>query len=170
MEIIKMIILMIIPVLSHAQIKLQLAERYLLYSDSSLYENLEKENYSLQREDIIDSIHTKTFTHDLGYDKIMIMGNHGLMILPVANDTIDYYYDYILQTVRYFSDTSDVVESLNQITSPYNNEALEIVLKNGLIYVYSPRESSIVRRSISTSVYPSVGITWLVGNYGLWNG
>ena len=100
----------------------------------------------------------------------MIMGNHGLMILPVANDTIDYYYDYILQTVRYFSDTSDVVESLNQITSPYNNEALEIVLKNGLIYVYSPRESSIVRRSISTSVYPSVGITWLVGNYGLWNG
>ena len=120
---------MIIPALSHAQIKLQLAERYLLHSDSSLYENLEKENYSLKREDIIDSIHTKTFTHDLGYDKIMIMGNHGLIILPVANDTIDYYYDYILQTVRYFSDTSDVVESLNQITSPYNNEALEIVLK-----------------------------------------
>lgn len=144
MEIRKMIILMIIPVLSHAQIKLQLAEQYLLYSDSSLYENLEKENYSLKREDIIDSIHTKTFTHDLGYDKIMIMGNHGLMILPVANDTIDYYYDYILQTVRYFSDTSDVVESLNQITSPYNNEALEIVLKNGLIYVYSPKESVIM--------------------------
>ena len=44
----------------------------------------------------------------------------------------------------YFSDTSDVVESLNQITSPYKNEALEIVLKNGLIYVYSPKESVIM--------------------------
>ena len=32
----------------------------------------------------------------------MIMGNHGLVILPVANDTIDYYYDYILQTVLVF--------------------------------------------------------------------
>ena len=144
MEIRKIIILMIIPVLSHAQIKLQLAERYLLYNDSSLYENLEKENYGLQREDIIDSIHTKTFTHDLGYDKIMIIGNHGLMILPVANETIDFYYDYILQTVRYFSDTSELVESLNKIKSPYKNEALEIVLKNGLIYVYSPKESVIM--------------------------
>jgi hypothetical protein len=129
---------------ANAQIKLSIAEDYVSGNTLSLFTHLSEKGYEITADTIwssesgIDSVYE--FTHHMGFDIVNVVKNKGLLISPIVNDSIDFYYDYIGQLFDYMTVDSEFTDSFERL----EDGLVKIKTKKGIVYIVDPGQAGIM--------------------------